>query len=188
MAAIIQKIPSHQPGSRTYQVMTAVLYYAGLRPSEVVMLRPQALTLPLEGWGTIAVVEADIDWDEPGEPKTGHRKVPIPPELAGLLRSWIEEHSLDDDALLFRTRTDRRPTPSNWGRTLKRACRLAGREPMRVYDGRHACASAWLRAGVPLGEVARRLGHSVETLVSTYVGALDGDDLAANNLIDGAMS
>jgi hypothetical protein len=27
---------------------------------------------------------------------------------------------------------------------------------------------------VPLGEVARRLGHSVETLVSTYVGALDG--------------
>jgi hypothetical protein len=59
---------------------------------------------------------------------------------------------------------------------------------MRVYDSRHACATAWLRAGVPLGEVARRLGHSVETLVSIYVGALDGDDLAANKLIDSAMS
>jgi hypothetical protein len=40
---------------------------------------------------------------------------------------------------------------------------------------------------VPLGEVARRLGHSVETLVSTYVGALDGDDTAANKLIHSAL-
>jgi hypothetical protein len=58
---------------------------------------------------------------------------------------------------------------------------------MRVYDCRHACATTWLRAGVPLGEVARRLGHSVETLVSTYVGALDGDDTAANKLIASAL-
>jgi hypothetical protein len=36
------------------------------------------------------------------------------------------------------------------------------------------------------GEAARRLGHSVETLVSIYVGALDGDDIAANKLIDDA--
>jgi hypothetical protein len=41
---------------------------------------------------------------------------------------------------------------------------------------------------VPLGEVARRLGHSVETLVGTYVGALDGDDTAANKLIDSARA
>jgi hypothetical protein len=58
---------------------------------------------------------------------------------------------------------------------------------MRVYDCRHACATTWLRAGVPLGEVARRLGHSVETLVSTYVGALDGDDTVANKLIHSAL-
>ena len=53
---------------------------------------------------------------------------------------------------------------------------------------RHAAATTSLRAGVPLGEVARRLGHSVETLVSTYVGALQGDDVAANKLIDAALS
>jgi hypothetical protein len=40
---------------------------------------------------------------------------------------------------------------------------------------------------VPLGEVARRLGHTVETLVSIYVGALDGDDTTANKLIDQAF-
>jgi hypothetical protein len=66
-ARIIQAIRSHQPGSRTYQVMTAASYYAGLRPSEVVMLRPRVLELPATGWGRAHVVEADIDWDEPGE-------------------------------------------------------------------------------------------------------------------------
>jgi integrase len=59
---------------------------------------------------------------------------------------------------------------------------------MGVYDCRHGCATAWLRAGVPLGEVARRLGDRLENLVSIYVGALDGDDTAANTLIDAAMS
>jgi integrase len=48
-------------------------------------------------------------------------------------------------------------------------------------------ATTWLRAGVPLGEVARRLGHSVDTLVSTYVGALDGDEQIANDRIDSAL-
>jgi integrase len=152
------------------------------------MLRPQALRLPDQGWGAIEVVEADIDWDEPGEPKTGNRTVPISPELGSLLRTWMADRSLGPSDLLFRTRTGRRPTPSNWGRAPKWVCAKVGRQPMWVYDCRHACATAWLRAGVPLGEVARRLGHSVETLVSIYVGALDGDDLAVNKLIDAAMS
>ena len=39
MAAAIDAIVTHQPGSRATRVMTAVAYYAGLRPSEVVMLR-----------------------------------------------------------------------------------------------------------------------------------------------------
>jgi hypothetical protein len=78
--------------------------------------------------------------------------------------------------------------PSNWSRTLRRACAKVGHRPLRVYDLRHAAATTWLRAGVPLGEVARRLGHSVETLVSTYVGALQGDDTAANTLIDSALA
>ena len=36
-----------------------------------------------------------------------------------------------------------------------------------------AGATTCLRSGVPLGETARRLGHTVETLVSTYVGAVN---------------
>jgi integrase len=168
--------------------MTAVAYYGGLRPSEVVMLRAHALTLPRTGRGRIAVTEADVDWDEPGEPKTGERSVPIPPVLVEMLRQWVGDRGLEGDDRLFRTRNGNRATPSNWSGALKRAYTTVGRPPLRVYDCRHAAATTWLRAGVPLRVVAMRLGHSVETLVSTYVGAFEGDDAVANQRIEGVLT
>ena len=60
MAAAIDAIVTQQPGSKTYRVMTAVAYYAGLRPSEVVMLRLRSAELPVVGWGRLDVTEADI--------------------------------------------------------------------------------------------------------------------------------
>ena len=53
-------------------------------------------------------------------------------------------------------------------------------------DTRKAVASA-TSIGVPLGKVARRLGHSVETLVSTYVGAMDADEELGNTRIDSIL-
>ena len=64
MAAAIDAIVTQQPGCKTYRVMTAVAYYAGLRPSEVVMLRVRSAELPTEGWGRLDVTEADISLDE----------------------------------------------------------------------------------------------------------------------------
>ena len=184
MRRAIQAIRTHQPASRRYQVMTAVAYYGGLRPSEVVMIRTSALTLPPAGWGRIDVVEADIDFDLPGEPKTGPRSVPIPPVLVRTLNEWIATLDETERDRLFLTRNGNRPTPSNWSRAWHRALRSIDHPPLRVYDCRHAAATAWLEAGVPLGEAARRLGHSVDTLVSTYVGALSGDEEIANNRIE----
>lgn len=188
MAQAIDAITTHQPGSRKYRVMTAVAYYAGLRPSEVVMLRSRALVLPSDGWGRINVTEADISFDESGEPKTGPRTVPVPPVLVTILRQWIEENGFDSaDDLLFRTRGGKRPSASNWCRAWHRALATVGQEPLRVYDCRHAAATTWLRAGVPLAETARRLGHSVETLVSTYVGALDDEEHVGNSRIESIL-
>ncbi len=185
MAEAIDAIVTQQPGSKTYRAMTAVAYYAGLRPSEVVMLRVRSVELPAEGWGRLDVTEADISFDEPGEPKTGPRTVPIPPVLVNILREWIDENGLTTpDRLLFRTRNDTMPSGSNWSRAWHRALESVGQPPLRVYDCRHAAATTWLRAGMPLGETARRLGHSVETLVSTYVGALDDEEHISNQRID----
>jgi integrase len=153
----------------------------------VVVLRPRALHLPATGWGTIAVTEADVDLDEPGDPKTGNRTTPIPPRLVERLREWIAEYGLAGEELLFRSRMGNRPSQSNWSRALKRACTNAGHRRVRVYDFRHAHATMMIKARVPLAEAARRLGHSVETLVSTYIGAMDGDDIEANALMDAAL-
>lgn len=188
MALAIGAMASHQPASRTYQLMTVVMYYGGLRPSETVMLRPHALHLPTEGWGRIDVLEADISFDEPGEPKTGERSVPIPPLLVPMLHSWLASHDFPKDELIFRRRTGRRPHPSNYARCWQLALNKIGYPSLRVYDRRHAASTTWLSAGVPLGEVARRMGHSVETLVSTYVGALTGDEQLANQRIDDVLA
>ena len=152
------------------------------------MLRGRCLHLPAMGWGRIDVVEADVSFDEPGEPKTGPRSVPIPPRLVEILRNWVEVGGFATDQLIFRTRTGQRPSGSNWTRAWQRALRQIGHSPLRVYDCRHAAATTWLQAGAPLGEVARRLGHSVETLVSTYLGALVGDESLTNSKIECALS
>ena len=142
MRRAIDAIRTHQPSSRTYQVMTAVAYYAGLRPSEVVMLRTSALTLPAAGWGRIDVVEADIDFIVPGEPKTGPRSVPIPPVLVA------DAHGVDrhprralSATACSSPATATSPTPSNWSRAWHRALRSIDHPPLRIYDCRHAAAT-----------------------------------------------
>jgi integrase len=185
MRRILAAMSTRQPASRTYRLMTAVVYYAGLRPSEVVMLRPSCLTLPLGPnlWGRIEVREADVDNDTPGDPKTGRRSVPIPPVLVAELRLWLMDHDFGLEDLIFRTRTGRRPASSNWNRAWHRTLGALELPAWRIYDCRHAAATTWLASGAPLGEVARRLGHSVDTLVSTYVGALVGDEEITNQRI-----
>ncbi len=184
----LDAIVTQQPGSKTYRVMTAVACYAGLRPSEVVMLRVRSTELPAEGWGRLDVTEADISFDKPGEPKTGPRSVPIPPVLVAMLREWIRQNGFTaPERLLFRTRNDTMTSGSNWARAWHRALESVGQRPIRIYDCRHAAGMTWLRAGMPLAETARRLGHSVETLVSTYVGALDDEEHVGNQRVDSIL-
>lgn len=188
MEAAIAAIANDKAGSLVYQAMTAVAYYSGLRPSEVVMLRVRSLDLPDSGWGRIWVTEADDGDDVPGEPKTGRRDVPIPPVLVEVLANWLNDRDLrDPDALLFRTARGGRPNQQNWNRAWKLALTKVGHPPLRVYDCRHAAATTWLRAGVTLGEVARRMGHSVDTLVANYVGPLETDEEISNEKIDVAL-
>ena len=125
---------------RTWQVMSAVAYYAGLRPSEVVMLRRRAFHLPhlpAGGWGFIEVTEADDAEYNPTDPKTGKRRVPIPPHLVLLLHAYLAERSIGPDDLLFRTRKGTRPPLGNWGRALKNTCERAGVGHLSPYDLRH---------------------------------------------------
>ena len=59
----------------------------------------------------------------------------------------------------------------------------------RTRERRSHCRSHDLASrGVSLGEAAKRLGHRVETLVTTYVGAIEGDETVANARIEAALT
>ncbi|MGW2610816.1 hypothetical protein ACWC4A_41680 [Streptomyces mirabilis] len=57
----------------------------------------------------------------------------------------------------------------------------------RPYDLRHACITRWLNAGVPIAEVARRVGNSPEVIHRRYHGCIDGHEEAANAKITKAL-
>ncbi|MFG3307615.1 hypothetical protein [Streptomyces wuyuanensis] len=57
----------------------------------------------------------------------------------------------------------------------------------RPYDLRHACITRWLNAGVPIAEVARRVGNSPEVIHRRYHGCIDGHEEAANAKIAKAL-
>jgi integrase len=168
-----------------YRAMTAVGFYAGLRPGETTALTASDITLPEAGWGEISVTKAWVgtkdEGDNPiGQTKTtNHRKVPIPPVLVAELRSWIERAEIVDGPL-FRTRSGKRPTQSNWGRALRRATNAAGTTAVTSYGLRHTCASYLSAAGVPIAEAASRLGHSTETMLRYYVDRIAGHTDLAN--------
>jgi integrase len=185
----LDAIRSKQPASAGYRALTACVYYVGMRPSEAVALQVEVLELPESGWGAAFVSAALQDqfnaWGNPneeiGDTKTGvDRTVPLPPALVAILREYIGERN---SGPLVSTRNGNLPTYSNWTRSWKRARNAVGGN-WRLYDLRHACATTMLDAGLPHGEVAERLGHSVETLVANYIHPSQGDTDRSNRLLE----
>ncbi|WP_405658623.1 MULTISPECIES: hypothetical protein [unclassified Streptomyces] len=54
----------------------------------------------------------------------------------------------------------------------------------RPYDLRHTCITTWLNAGVPVAEVARRVGNSPEVIHRVYEGCIYGQEEAMNLKIE----
>jgi integrase len=185
----VEAIRSHQPASHGYHALTACVLYAGMRPSEAAALDVERLSLPDRGWGTAlinaAVQDQSCRWgdedEQIGATKTGlDRTVPLPPVLVAILKNYVGERRTGQ---LVETRCGNRPTYSNWTRAWTRARRTQGGN-WHLYDLRHLCATTMVDAGVPLGEVAERLGHTVQTLTDTYLGNLAGHRKHSNRMLD----
>ena len=183
---MIEHIPSSHPASDTYRQLSSVALHLGLRPSESLALRWQDFDLPPEGWGSVVVSRTTDGEGGFGTTKTNRiRTVPVPPELVAELRAYGGEKP---SGQVFMTRTGRVPTLSNWNRAVKRACAAAGVEPMTLYDFRHLNATLLLNHGIGSGEIASRLGHSVDVLHRVYAGVLTGDRERANAVIEAAFA
>ncbi|SCD34675.1 Site-specific recombinase XerD [Streptomyces sp. TverLS-915] len=198
----------HRARGRRLVAFYAVMYYAALRPAEVVGLRRADCDLPKEGWGTLTLWEtrpvAGKQWTDSGERhdrrglkarevKTD-RPVPIPPVLVAILRRHLDTFGTAKEGRVFGNERGDVVGSSTYWRVWEEARELA-LPPDRVasplagrpYDLRHACITRWLNAGVPVAEVARRVGNSPEVIHRRYQGCIDGHEQVANDKIARAM-
>jgi integrase len=185
------------------------LYYAGMRPAEVVALRASDCELPAAGWGRLQLAGSEPwaghEWTDNGEARERRalkrrasnavRIVPIPPELVRLLRTHLENFGTGDAGRVFSNERGGPFVEASARRAWARA-RLSVlteeqvHSPLarRPYDLRHAAASLWLNNGVPATEVARRLGHDVAVLLKIYANCIDGQEGEINDRITAALA
>ncbi|MEV0600987.1 tyrosine-type recombinase/integrase [Streptomyces sp. NPDC050315] len=186
----------------------AAIYYAGLRPAEAVGLRWSDCDLPETGWGTLTLREtrpvSGKQWTDSGErhdrrglkarEASSDRPVPIPPVLVAILRAHLKEFGTAKEGRVFGNERGGVVGSSTYWRVWEEA-RPYALPPDRVdsplagrpYDLRHACITRWLNAGVPIAEVARRVGNSPEVIHRRYHGCIDGHEEAANLKIAKAL-
>lgn len=115
--ALLAAVKARKPSGPRVYVFLAVMYFAGLRPEEVVSLYVRDLALPAAGgWGEITVSEPRPEvgkrWTDSGEvrdkrsqPKGREqgeaRFVPALPELVVILGAYIAAHGLRPGDRLF---------------------------------------------------------------------------------------
>jgi integrase len=184
------------------------LYYAALRPAEAVALRADSCILPSRGWGQLTLTgslpRSARAWTGNGTPREPRglkhrpdgaiRTVPIPPQLARLLRWHLHAFGCAEDGRLFRGARGGPLSESLYGRIWHQARAAAipedgtGTQPVRrPYDLRHAALSLWLASGAPPAEIAARAGHSVRVLLTIYAHGIPGCDQIASQHIDRAL-
>ncbi|QYC38139.1 site-specific tyrosine recombinase XerC [Nonomuraea coxensis DSM 45129] len=194
---------------RRLMALFACMYYAALRPAEVIALRMDDCDLPAAGWGRLLIdvsrPEVNTQWTDTGDAheerglkhrgRDDVRPVPIPPALVKIIRDHIAEFGLGPGGRLFQSERGGVIASTAYTEVWQEARKLAltpaqVASPLarRPYDLRHAAVSLWLNAGVPAPEVAERAGHSVDVLLRVYAKCVDGHQEIANRRIDDALA
>jgi integrase len=193
-------------GSGRYYALILLLGLAGLRPSEAYNLRVADVSLPAtdDEWGEVTVRGGTTS---PGRRYTGGeawsdeaikttsdqkqtRQVPIPPRVVMALRLHLEFFTNGRHNVRVFTNTVGLPVNPNNLERLWRQVRVVvfpignPLRNMRLYDLRHACATLLLASGVPIPEVARRLGHGPDVLMRIYAGVFTEERELSNQRVD----
>ena len=203
LAAVGQQGP---PGERLVAFF-GCMYYAALRPEEVMGLRSSNLaSLPEQGWGELILTNADPRtdgrWTDNGaarqrrelkhRPPGETRGVPVHPELVALLREHVSKYPPGRGGRVFTG-----PRGGHFDRSYQRVFHqardaafskgeIASLLARRPYDLRHAAVSTWLNAGVPAPQVAEWAGHGVEVLLRVYAKCIFGQQDEAKRRIEEA--
>ena len=210
--ALLEAVKSQDPSGPRLVAFFALMYYSALRPEEVVGLNRDHIELPPasqhDAWGelhlTSAAPHAGRHWTKDGSLRETRalkhriegesRAVPIPPQLAVILRNHLAEFPDGPEGRLFygvRSASMSSTTYMQAWREARKAA-LTPREqksPLasRPYDLRHACVSTWLNAGVAAPQVAAWAGHGVDVLLKIYAKTVEGQEAIAKRRIETAL-
>jgi integrase len=185
---VIEAMSKRTLTDRRAALGATIALYAGLRPSEILVLRPDDIILPepedAAAFGTITVARAEDGAGGVGPTKTNQiRKVPAHPELVVAIRAHL--HEWDGELRAAGAATPL--TIAGWRYRIHAGCRAAGVREFTTYDLRHVCATRMLQTGMSHGDVAERLGHSVPVLTAYYAGVMRGDRERGNELMAAAF-
>ncbi|WP_412566355.1 integrase [Streptomyces europaeiscabiei] len=205
LLAAVKALPGRGPHLYAF---FGCMYYAAMRPAEVIHLKQTQCRLPASGWGLLnlkgGVVTAGKEWTDDGAVHEIHslkrraakatRPIPIPPVLVQMLREHIQHFGVATDGRVFRNAAENYIEPSaygiTWGRAREAVLTLEEQTlelAKRPYDLRHAGISFWLASGVDPAECARRAGQSIHVLFRYYAKFLAETRDHANRLIEESM-
>ena len=197
-----------------------VMGFCGLRPNEAVGLVVGDLELPpvATGWLTVRRnrrlvpdryldAEEDPEWGPlKGRDLADNRRVPIPVEVAALLRHHLSTYCGDASPhdLAFRRRDKpyelRAFSTDVWHPARTSLFPLvAGLDPasplqpklarLRRHDLRHSACSLWLRAGVDVTVCQRWSGHKrLSVFLDIYQGLIPGREAEGTRLLEAALA
>ncbi|MGY1786680.1 tyrosine-type recombinase/integrase [Geodermatophilus sp. SYSU D00698] len=142
--------------------------------------------------------ENPLKWsDHTDKPET--RVVPLSPETVADLRAHLVKHGVGEDGRLFSATRGGPVNPSLMGRVVTAAREATFADPagpfyvpkkthalrtLTAYLCRHTAASHALNAGVPVKDVADRMGHDVPVLLKVYASVIDADRAIGNERMD----
>jgi integrase len=212
--ALLGAVRDSGPRGEHLHAFFGCLYYAAMRPGEIVALKESDCTLPpnsresVKEWGELLLGESRPEvgggWTDEGtsyekrglkrRKRGATRTVPIPPVLVHLLRVHIARYGTADDGRLFRATRGGRVASTEYCDVWEKAREavLSSREAESAlaavpYSLRHAGVSLWIKSGVDPAEVAARAGHSIAVLYRFYAKILKGGQQHSNNLISRAL-
>lgn len=149
------------------RTLVAVLAYGGLRPGEAL-----ALEWADVGDRTLSVHASIALGAEKDTKNRRTRTVELSDELRDALRSW-KLASGNREGLVF-PGTDGKPwTDTQYRNWRKRKFEPAAPEGVRPYDLRHTRASELFAEGRNPAWIADQMGHTLQTLLSTYVHVME---------------
>ncbi|MBC7237043.1 MAG: site-specific integrase [Chloroflexi bacterium] len=121
-------------------------------------------------------------------PKTpaSRRTVALPTEAVRALAGQAERRLSQGGGLIVFTGEKGAPlNPSVASHALRQECRRLGIRPLTMHGLRHLHASLLLNEGLPVPEVAARLGHSTpQVTMGVYAHALQGGDRRAAQALE----